>query len=109
MRGATQANDNECEPFSGSREEKEAIVVDLRSSLASRAARLSRSRREAAGRLRAAVEACLADLAMPESRFDVRVGWDAADLSAVSIKVDSHFWILQHRYRCILCLAAVSG
>lgn len=66
----------------GSREEKEALVADLRRSLAVVASRLGRSRRDAAGRLRAAVEHCLADLAMPDSRFDVRIGWDATDSSA---------------------------
>lgn len=36
---------------------------------------LSAQRRAAAGQLRVAAEACLADLAMAGSRFDVRIGW----------------------------------
>lgn len=49
----------------------------LEKELADRGSQLSRRRREAAGKLRVAVEAGLADLAMSGSRFDVRIGWDA--------------------------------
>lgn len=42
------------------------------------AVELSARRREAAGKLRAAVESVLKDLAMGESRFDVRIGWTPA-------------------------------
>lgn len=37
---------------------------------------LSSRRREAAGMLRKAIEDCLYDLAMRNSRFDVRVNWE---------------------------------
>ena len=43
--------------------------------LGAAAAALSGRRRAAAGQLRVQVEACLADLAMKGSRFDVRIGW----------------------------------
>ncbi len=48
----------------------------LKAELARNGAALSAARRAAAGRLRAAVEGCLGDLAMPGARFDVRVGWE---------------------------------
>ena len=50
-------------------------VRQTRAEVATAAAALSRARRAAAGQLRVAVEACLADLAMAGSRFDVRIGW----------------------------------
>jgi len=40
------------------------------------AVELSSRRRVACGELRVAVEACLKQLAMPHSRFDVRVAWE---------------------------------
>lgn len=46
--------------------------------LALEGSQLSRQRREAAGKLRVAVEAGLADLAMSGSRFDIRIGWEKA-------------------------------
>lgn len=39
------------------------------------ALQLSRQRQAAVQPLKAAVEACLADLAMPASRFDIHLGW----------------------------------
>jgi hypothetical protein len=50
-------------------------VRQARAEIAASAAALSGARRAAAGQLRVAVEACLADLAMAGSRFDVRIGW----------------------------------
>ena len=58
----------------GRRDELEAAVLQGRAEVAAAAAELSGARRAAAGQLRVAVEACLADLAMA-SRFDVRIGW----------------------------------
>lgn len=40
------------------------------------ALQLSAARRTASSHLRTAVEACLHQLAMEQSRFDVRIGWD---------------------------------
>jgi DNA repair ATPase RecN len=40
---------------------------------------LSTSRRSASSHLRTAVEACLRQLAMEQSRFDVRIGWEPVD------------------------------
>jgi len=53
----------------------EAAAQQARAEVAAAAAELSNARRAAAGQLRVAVEACLADLAMQGSRFDVRIGW----------------------------------
>lgn len=47
-------------------------------SLEEQALALSAARRAASSHLRAAVERCLSELAMAQSRFDVRIGWDAA-------------------------------
>ena len=60
----------------GKRGEVQAAVRQLKGELAHEAAQLSARRRAAAGALRAAVEGCLADLAMAGSRFDVRIGWE---------------------------------
>lgn len=60
-----------------SKDEKEEAAAKFRESLARAAGKLSSRRREAAGKLRVAVENCLADLAMSGSRFDVRIGWEA--------------------------------
>ena len=54
----------------------QATVRQLKVELAQEAVQLSQRRRAAAGSLRAAVEACLADLSMAGSRFDVRIGWE---------------------------------
>ena len=43
------------------------------------ALRLSAARRQASSHLRAAVERCLRELAMEQSRFDVRIGWEVHD------------------------------
>lgn len=48
----------------------------MKQELAAEGTALSKQRRAAAGRLRIAVESCLADLAMAGSRFDVRIGWE---------------------------------
>lgn len=56
------------------REGIEREVREQRSAAATAGAALSARRRAAAGQLRVAVEACLADLAMAGSRFDVRIG-----------------------------------
>lgn len=53
------------------------VLRALQDGLAAKGSELSRRRREAAGKLRVAVECGLADLAMSGSRFDVRIGWDA--------------------------------
>jgi hypothetical protein len=53
------------------------VLKTLEEGLAAKGSELSRRRREAAGKLRVAVEYGLADLAMSGSRFDVRIGWDA--------------------------------
>ena len=53
-----------------------AAVESLQATLATDGAALSQQRREAAGKLRGAVEGCLADLAMSGGRFDVRIGWE---------------------------------
>jgi len=58
----------------GRRDELEATVQQARTEVAAAAAELSGARRAAAGQLRVAVEACLADLAMA-CRFDVRICW----------------------------------
>ena len=59
----------------GRRDELEAAAQQARAEVATAAAELSNARRAAAGQLRVAVEACLADLAMAGNRFDVRIGW----------------------------------
>ena len=61
---------------SGSREQKVAAAESLQAAVAAEGAALSQQRREAAGKLRCAVEGCLADLAMSGARFDVRIGWE---------------------------------
>lgn len=48
---------------------------ELKRELAQEGAQLGVARRAAAGQLRCAVEACLADLGMAGSRFDVRISW----------------------------------
>lgn len=53
-------------------------MIGLQQKLAEVGTQLGLRRREAAGKLRAAVEACLTDLAMAGSRFDVRISWQAA-------------------------------
>eukprot|EP00803_Ostreobium_quekettii_P001314 evm.model.scf_926.1 EVM.evm.TU.scf_926.1 scf_926:4055-7364(-) len=63
-------------PTSGNQEQWEQEVQTLSSELEAEACRLSSLRRGAAGRLRAAVEKCLGQLAMATSRFDVRVCWE---------------------------------
>lgn len=60
----------------GKRGDVQATVRQLKAELAQEAVQLSQRRRAAAGSLRAAVEACLADLSMAGSRFDVRIGWE---------------------------------
>ena len=55
---------------------------------------LSSRRRLASGQLRLSVESCLRRLAMPHSRFDVRIAWDlapepAGPSSAQSLLVDN--------------------
>lgn len=60
----------------GTRGDAESSIRSLKAQLAEDAAALSRQRRAAAGRLRVAVESCLADLAMAGSRFDVRISWE---------------------------------
>lgn len=54
--------------------QQEAAAVEAE--LAAAGAALSQRRRAAAGHLRVAVEASLAELAMAGSRFDVRIGWE---------------------------------
>ena len=60
----------------GKRGDIQARERQLKTELAQEAVQLSRRRRAAAGSLRTAVEACLADLSMAGSRFDVRIGWE---------------------------------
>lgn len=62
----------------GSRDDKERLRESLQGRLAAQGSELSRKRKEVAGRLRVAVEASLADLAMAGSRFDIRIGWEQA-------------------------------
>jgi DNA repair ATPase RecN len=50
----------------------------VRGELEAMALELSAARRGASSHLRTAVEGCLAELAMAQSRFDVRIGWEAA-------------------------------
>ena len=64
--------------FTGQTAKQQATLVELQEKLAEAGTRLGVRRRAAAGRLRAAVEACLSDLAMAGSRFDVRISWQAA-------------------------------
>ncbi|KAI8467276.1 MAG: P-loop containing nucleoside triphosphate hydrolase protein [Monoraphidium minutum] len=60
------------------REEWEEEADALRAQLLEDCLRLSAARQAAAGRLRAAVEGCLSELAMGGCRFDVRVTWEPA-------------------------------
>ncbi|CAL8460865.1 g396 [Coccomyxa elongata] len=60
----------------GRREELESRLRRMKQELAAEGTALSKQRRAAAGRLRVAVESCLADLAMAGSRFDVRISWE---------------------------------
>ena len=61
----------------GQREGIEKEAAGAEAELAAAGAALSLRRRGAAGHLRAAVEAQLAELAMAGSRFDVRIGWES--------------------------------
>lgn len=67
----------------GQREGIEAEAAASRRRLAAAGSKLSVRRRAAAGRLRASVEACLAQLAMGGCRFDVRIGWEPLPASSV--------------------------
>ena len=62
----------------GNKSAQEAEANALQHELAAAAVQLSSRRREAAGRLRAAVEGCLADLGMGGCRFDVMLRWQPA-------------------------------
>lgn len=62
----------------GNKTAQQAEANALQHELAAAAVQLSSRRREAAGRLRAAVEGCLADLAMGGCRFDVMLRWQPA-------------------------------
>ena len=64
------------QPPPGRRGEWEREAAALRAALAADCAALSAARQAAAGRLRAAVEGCLAELAMGGTRFDVRITWE---------------------------------
>lgn len=66
----------------GRRGSLEAEAARLRGEVEQQALELSRQRRAAAGRLGAAVQAVLGDLAMAGSRFEVRLAW--APLSAAA-------------------------
>ena len=68
----------------GQRGQLEAAAQRLLLQVLEQAVALSQRRREAAGRLRAAVEAVLSDLAMAGSRFDVRIAWTPAPASATA-------------------------
>ncbi|GAB4813044.1 hypothetical protein N2152v2_000090 [Parachlorella kessleri] len=69
----------------GQRDQLEAREAQLLAQVQQGAIALSERRRQAAGRLRAAVESLLGDLAMAGSRFDVRVSWaPAADDSSLA-------------------------
>ena len=65
-----------CRANAGQREDIEAEAGRARADAVAAAVDLSCRRRAAAGHLRVAVEACLAELAMAGSRFDVRIGWE---------------------------------
>ena len=62
----------------GNKDAQQAEAIALQHELAAAAVQLSSRRRAAAGRLRAAVEGCLADLAMGGCRFDVMLRWQPA-------------------------------
>lgn len=64
--------------MSGNVAKWEAESAQLQAELSSTALELSARRQDAAGRLRAAVEHCLSDLAMAGTRFDVRISWQQA-------------------------------
>ena len=68
---------------------------ELEQKLAEAGVLLGVKRRAAAGKLRAAVETCLADLAMAGSRFDVRISWQAAHkvrLASYVACITASFW-----------------
>lgn len=50
----------------------------LKGALVDTGTRLSAARRRASGHLRQAVESSLQQLAMGQSRFDVRIGWESS-------------------------------
>lgn len=54
----------------------------LKSALVATGTSLSAARRRASGHLRQAVEASLQQLAMAQSRFDVRIGWEASQVTS---------------------------
>lgn len=75
----------------GRQDDIQAELERTEAEMLSTALQLSRQRQAAAQPLKAAVEACLADLAMPASRFDIDLGWqsgDAVRASASMIKLD---------------------
>ena len=55
-----------------------AEAAEAEAALRDAAVQLSAARRRASGHLRQAVEESLSRLAMQQSRFDVRIGWEAA-------------------------------
>ena len=68
----------------GQRGQLEGEAQRLLLQVREQAVELSQWRREAAGQLRAAVEAVLSDLAMAGSRFDVRIAWTPAAAAAAA-------------------------
>ncbi|KAK9798188.1 hypothetical protein WJX73_001384 [Symbiochloris irregularis] len=71
----------------GQTAKQQALLVELQEKLAAVGVQLGGRRRAAAGKLRAAVESCLADLAMAGSRFDVRIGWQPSAQASEGIAV----------------------
>eukprot|EP00884_Botryococcus_braunii_P022424 jgi/Botrbrau1/8866/Bobra.50_2s0023.2 len=75
LSSAAQASLQHWAALQGGRGEAEANAERLRRELVEEGAAMSVRRRAAAGKLRAAVEASLADLGMAAARFDIRIGW----------------------------------
>ena len=78
-------------------------MVELQQKLAEAGTQLGVKRREAAGKLRAAVEACLADMAMAGSRFDVRISWQAASQVRDACRIEAAVRCMCGQMRACLC------
>ena len=73
----------------GRQDDIQAELEQTEAEMLSAALQLSRQRQAAVQPLKAAVEACLADLAMPASRFDIDLGWqDGHEVCTSSSKIE---------------------
>ena len=85
----------------GQQEEVQEQVAAQQRQLLEAALQLSSRRREAGGKLKAAVEQCLAELAMQDSQFDVDLTWLPTQQAWSNICASLHaklvLWVLHTR------------